>query len=53
MASHAVTSGWMSGKISSQKEWLGIGTGCQGGGGVIIPGGVKETWRCGTEGCGQ
>jgi len=25
----------------------------QGGGGVTIPGGVQETWRCGTEGYGQ
>jgi len=25
----------------------------QGGGGVTIPGGVQETWRCGTEGRGQ
>ena len=26
--------------------------GCQGGGGVIIPGGVQEMFRCGTEGHG-
>ena len=25
----------------------------QGGGAVTIPGGVQETWRFGTEGCGQ
>ena len=25
----------------------------QGGGGVTIPGGVPEPWRCGTEGCSQ
>ena len=25
----------------------------QGGGGVTIPGGVAELWRCGTEGRGQ
>ena len=24
-----------------------------GGGGVAVPGGVPELWRCGTEGCGQ
>ena len=24
-----------------------------GGGGVTIPGGVQEVWRCGTEGRGQ
>ena len=24
----------------------------QRGGGVTVPGGVQETWRCGTEGCG-
>jgi len=23
------------------------------GGGVTVPGGVAEPWRCGTEGCGQ
>ena len=23
------------------------------GGGVTVPGGVQELWRCGTEGCGQ
>ena len=26
--------------------------GCPGGGGVIIPGGVQELWRCGTDGHG-
>jgi len=25
----------------------------QGGGGVTVPGGVQEPWRCGTEGHGQ
>ena len=25
----------------------------QGGGGVTVPGGAQEMWRCGTEGCGQ
>ncbi len=25
----------------------------QGGGGVTVPGGVQEPWRCGTEGRGQ
>ena len=25
----------------------------QGGGGVTVPGGVQELWRCGTEGRGQ
>jgi len=35
-------SGWILGKISSQKECPGIGTGCQGGGGVIVPGGVQK-----------
>jgi len=25
----------------------------QGGGGVTVPAGVQEPWRCGTEGCGQ
>lgn len=26
-------------KISTQKEWSSVGTGCQGGGGVTDPGG--------------
>ena len=26
--------------------------GCQGGGGITIPGGVQEMFRCVTEGCG-
>ena len=26
---------------------------CLGSGGVTVPGGVLESWRCGTEGCGQ
>jgi len=26
---------------------------CPGSGGVTVPGGVSELWRCGTEGCGQ
>ena len=26
---------------------------CPGGGGVPVPGGVQEPWRCGTEGRGQ
>jgi len=29
------------------------GRGAQGGGGVTVPGGVQELWRCGTEGRGQ
>jgi len=50
MASSCVRGGldWILGKISSLKEWSGIGTGCPGGGGVPIPGGVQETCRCGT-----
>lgn len=35
--------GWILGMISSQEERSGIGTG----------GGVPETWRCGTWGCGH
>ena len=46
-------SGWILGRISSQKEWCCIGTAAQGGGAVTVPGGVQELWRCGTEGCGQ
>ena len=26
---------------------------CTGGGGVTVPAGVPELWRCGTEGCEQ
>ena len=26
---------------------------CPGSGGFIVPGGVPEPWRCGTERCGQ
>jgi len=33
-------SGWMLRIISSQEEWLGVGTGCPGCSGVISPGGV-------------
>ena len=35
------------------KELSDIGTAAQGSGGVTIPGGAQELWRCGTEGCGQ
>jgi len=31
-------SGWILGKISSPKEWLGIGTDCPGSGGVDVSG---------------
>ena len=44
-------SGWLLGTNSSQKE-KGIGTAAQGGG-VTVPGGAQELWRCGTEGRGQ
>ena len=40
--------GWKCGEISSQKVWLGIGTGCQGGGEITIPEGVKGKFGCGT-----
>jgi len=40
-------SGDILGKIYSLKEWSGTGIGCSGG--AAIPGGVQETWRCGTE----
>ena len=30
-----------------------MGEAAQGGGGVSIPGGVPEQWKCGTEGRGQ
>ena len=46
-------SGWILGKISSPKVQWCIGTAAQGGGGVTVPGGVWELWKCGTEGRGQ
>ena len=46
-------SGWILGKMYSQKEWRCSGTAAQGGGGVTVPGGAQEPWGCGTEGCGQ
>ena len=46
---HWDVSGWILG-ITSPKEWLGTGAAAQGGGGGSVPGGVPETWRCGTEG---
>jgi len=46
-------SGWILGKICYPKERSGTGTAAQGGGGVTIPGGAPDPWRCGTEGCGQ
>jgi len=36
-----------------QKELGGSGTAALGSGAVTVRGGVEETWRCGTEGCGQ
>ena len=46
--------GWILGKISSWKEWLGTGrVAAQGSDGVTIPGGLHAPWRCGTEGRGQ
>jgi len=41
--------GWILVKISSAKELYCVGTAAQGGGGVTIPGGVQEPWKCGTE----
>ena len=43
----------MLGNISSLKEWCCSGTATHGGGGVTVPGGVPDQWRCGTEGRGQ
>ena len=36
-----------------QKSHQALEQTAQGGGGVTIPEGVPEPWRCGTEGCGQ
>lgn len=38
---------WILTKISSQEEWRSTGTGRAGG--VAIPGGNQELWRCSTE----
>ena len=38
--------------VSSPKELLLLEQAAQGSGGVTVPGGVQETCRCGTEGCG-
>jgi len=38
-------SGWILGKNSSQNEQQAA----QGDGGVTVPGGVQETWRCDNE----
>ena len=45
-------SGWMLGNNSSPREWSGAGMDCPGGGGVTIPGGVQQAFRCCTEGRG-
>lgn len=39
---------WIS-RISSQRIWSDMGTGCHGGAGVPIPGGVSETCGYATE----
>jgi len=44
-------SGWISGKISLKSDEI-LEWAAQGGGGFIIPGGVQELCRCGTEGHG-
>ena len=44
-------SSWMLGNISP-KEWCCGGAAARGGVGVTVPGGVQETFRCCTEGCG-
>ena len=43
-------SGWVLGKkILLMKSGKTLGWAAQGGGGVTIPGGDQETWRCGTQ----
>ena len=42
---------WILGK-KSPKEQSDPGTAAQGGDGGAVHGGVREVWRCGTEGCG-
>jgi len=43
-----------SGRLSGNtpREWSGAGMDCPGGGGVTIPGGVQQAFRCCTEGRG-
>jgi len=36
-------SGWILGKTTPPKEWLDIGTGCPGNGGVTISGSIQGT----------
>ena len=37
-------------KFLFRKYGEAVAQAAQGGGGVTFPGGVQETWRCGTEG---
>jgi len=46
------TSGWILGKIYSQKEWSGAGAVCPGSGEVTVAGDSHVTYRCCTEGHG-
>ena len=39
-------------KLALRRSCLALAWTAQGGGGVTVPGGVHETWRCGTEGHG-
>jgi len=54
---HLVTSfGWIGLKLHQGRFRLDVRSVAQlprGGGGITVPGGVQERWRCGTEGCGQ
>jgi len=54
MASSCIRGGldWILGKISLLKSGQTLDQAAQGGGGVIIPGGVQKTCRCGTAGHG-
>ena len=44
-------SDWILGKTLLQKSGDAVAQAAQGGGGVIVPGGVQELWRYGSEGC--
>ena len=39
-------------KIFFSQSVEALAQAAQGGGGVTVPGGVQEMWRCCTEGCG-
>ena len=45
-------SGWILEKFLHRKNGEAVAQAARGGGGVTVPGGVQELWKCSTEGCG-